>query len=199
MIGCHQLDARAREHAHAVELTTIGKHLGEPEIVSGGGDRASTAGIISGRRRHVDQFVGLAARWIDRKRLRQPGHLVRRYPEAGIRHAQRLEQPIVEINRNALARGSLNHAPEHIDCQAVFPDGPGPVHERSLGDPLDKLGWRERSRIIIALLVVKPRLGIRLFHRRIDRDLAIGEPGSVAKQVGGSRREAAEQFDVSVN
>src|SRR5262249_3766635 len=50
LVGCHQLDGGAAQYALAVELAAVREHLAEPQIVHGGRNSASAAGIILGLR-----------------------------------------------------------------------------------------------------------------------------------------------------
>ena len=106
--------------------------------------------MFFGSLRDIDQLVRLAAGGIDRKRLGEPSHLGGRHPEPRVLHLQRLEQPLCEKIRQALARGRLDHTAEQIDREAVFPDRAGLMRQRRLGEALDLLGRREIARVIVA-------------------------------------------------
>ncbi len=82
VIRGHEGHGAAAQHAHSVEPATVEQHLGEAEVVGGGGDPARATGIVIRPGRHVDEPDRVARRWIGWSRLGQPGELVRRDEEA---------------------------------------------------------------------------------------------------------------------
>jgi hypothetical protein len=90
--------------------------------------------------------------------------------EAGVLHAQRLQQPRRQEYTQRLAGSHLDHAAEHVGAVAVVPGAARLVGQRQLGDALGELrvqrvaARRPRFRALRALR-------IRCVRRRPPRDL----------------------------
>ena len=62
----------------------------------------------------------------------QAGEFLRRHPEAGIDHAERLEQAALEKLIQRLARSHLDDPSQNVGAVAIFEDLTGLMNQREL-------------------------------------------------------------------
>lgn len=183
MVGRHEADRRRAQNLRPVERAAVQQHLGEPEIVARGGNEPHATRVVRRRGRdvdHLDRFAG----GVRREGLGQPAHGVLRNMEARRVHLQWPEHTLLQEVSKALARRALDHAAEHIGGEAVFPDRPGLVRERRLRKPCDLRVGADLARIEHHPVGMEDAgFGIGLLNLRVAGQLAIGETGSVAKEV----------------
>ncbi len=112
----HLLHGLGLKDAHATELAAVQQHLAEAQVVGRGRGKTAATHEQRGGLGDVPQRRPAA-----RGRVDQPRELVRRHEEAGIDHAERLEDPVLKEPVERPARSDLDQAAQHVDAMAVFP------------------------------------------------------------------------------
>ncbi len=145
----HQLEGLAAEDPGTVQHTPLEHHLGEAVVVLDRRHQPVTAageplGIDRVGLRDVDPlplaalpgFLALLQGHLEADDIGDPVHgrdplaLLRWQVEAGIDHAQRFEDPLVQEGPEGPARDHLDQAGGHVDTDAVVPAGAGLVGQR---------------------------------------------------------------------
>ena len=133
MIAGHLRDAYRRQQALTVQRAAVQEHLQQTQIVGHGADQAGRALLERRVLGNRDVHVGLLAQrsafagcLID---PRQTVHLLRRNEECRVRHAQRCQHLVPQVNVERLARDDLDDAPEHGGGFAVDPHAARVAHQ----------------------------------------------------------------------
>ena len=96
--------------------------------------------------------------------------------EPRIDHAERREQPLLEKVAKPHAGRLLDHPPQHVDGEAVFPDRSGLMDQRRFRQTDHLLGGRDAAGLVHqAIRLVDAGRGVRLLDRRIAGDLAVAQ------------------------
>ena len=142
MIGGHELDRRLPQDADAVELTAVGEHLGEAQVVGCGRDQTAPS---RQERRHLP--VAAALRIVDQRQTlvrrpcvagRQPVDLLFRDHEPGVGHADPVEQLRLQVIVEPLARDDLDQSCADVGRHRIEPARAGVEPQRAVRQPVDQ-------------------------------------------------------------
>ena len=150
------------------------QHGDEAGVVGERGQEPPAAGFEFRRRGRVRR-VDARGHAVGRERIGAPVDLAGRSEEGRVDHAERAEQAMLQHLAELRALDRLDHAPEHVGREAIFPDLAGLVHERQRGDRLDIFGQRPVD--------VQDIGRLDQFLDRGHSGEAVCEPRSVAHQV----------------
>ena len=197
VIAGHQLEGLAPEDAPAVELTPVGQHLAEGDVVAGGRHQPSCSREI-GARPKVTARLGVIEeeRGVGRPVLVERAQSLGRPfgdEEPGVGHAQRLEDLPAQVLVEALAREDLDQTTHDVGREAVVPLGPGLELQRVLG--------QERRDALRASTpgAAAARASAKRSSIGLPREERAGQTGGVHEQVADVHRAVGlDQVDRSV-
>ena len=177
---------RGPSRRHPVELAAVAQHLGEAVVVGRARHQAAAARQHLGRRQHglaprVERHGGaLGAGAVEGGQaiLVRLGHR-----EAGVGHAQRLEDVLGQEAVERLARHHLDQPTEHVGRHRVVPLGAGLEQQRHRRPHVDRAGQVEVGRAA----PLEPGVAVHGVDR-VGVVEAVGEPGRVGQQVPDAHR-----------
>ena len=177
----------ARPHdPRAVQFAAPAQHLAEPQIIRRRAGQTAAAGIearsltIGAGLRIIDQLEGLVL--IAAVVGRQPVMLFRRDMEAGIDHAQGIEDGLLQILREGLAGDDLDEGPADVGGEGIHPFLAGLIDQRGLAELVHKA-----HHIVIAAKAADLQATIDMVDRVLNADAgqaaAIGQTACMAQHV----------------
>ena len=176
MIGRHEVHGPRAQHARTVEAAPVEQHLGEARVVARRRHGTPAAAVELSRHAWIGELVVGAGLGMRRQSLRDARALVGGHEERRVRHLQRPVDALGQDLAERLARDDLDHAPEDIGRQAVFPPRPGLVEQRSLAEPFDELVHGQRQRGLVR--------GLRIHLVDLRRAaVAVGEARRMPHQI----------------
>ena len=184
LVARHVGYRRGLQEPHGAERAVAGEHQAEAQVVGAGGHQAAAAGQEPGALAEAETGHRTALRRVHRREaagrigpvhLCQPVELVRRAEKAGVRHAQRREDALLQELVERLPRRYLHQTPDHVGGDAVVPAGAGLVEQRN---PVE--------------MVADLRQGARAERRQAGFPEAVVH-GDVAGQAGGVAQQIAHR------
>ena len=111
---------------------------------------------------------------------RHPARLARRRPEAGVRHAERIEHTLTHGDVEGLARPDLDQPTDDVEAVAIVQAGPGIADQRRAGETLHPLREGRVGPVDAELRVEAAAVrGLRP---------GVGDPARMAHQVDDQQR-----------
>ena len=197
VVGGHELKRLASEDARAAERAAEIEHLREPRVIVHRRDKPAAAHFETRFGPGVEELHGCAAVGIVRERLGEALVRVRARGEAGIAHAQRRKNSLMQKRAQGLPGDNLDDAADDVGGMAVIPGCARLVEQRQLGERNDKFGESGTVRAK-RRRAYKLRLDVKALHGRNTGE-KVRQPRCVAQQVlDGDRPLGRDQFELAI-
>ena len=135
MVRGHQIHRLSAQDPDAVQRSAVQQHLREAGIIRNGGEQPAASAFKLGLPGRVLP-VGRLHPFVDLVKPGDSALLFRRNKEAGILHAQRIKNMLLQIFAERFPAQHLDHRAEDIDRESIHPPFTGLKGQGQPADPI---------------------------------------------------------------